>query len=65
MDFPTEGTREEIEAWRATNPWPWREELRRYTLANSTQECRDFQMQWEPIPYHLRSINQQKGKLHE
>jgi hypothetical protein len=43
-------TREAIEAWRAANPWPWFEELRAYTLANSEPEVREYQMQWEPEP---------------
>ena len=48
-----EMTKAELEAWRAANPWPWFEELRAYTLVNSTPEVREYQMQWEPLPVHL------------
>jgi hypothetical protein len=41
-------SREAIEAWRAANPWPWLEALHAYTLANSDQDVREYQMQWEP-----------------
>jgi len=48
--FTSQMTRAELEAWRAANPWPWFEELRAYTLKNSTREVREYQMQWEPPP---------------
>lgn len=43
-----DASQEAIEAWRAANPWPWFEELRAYTLANSERNVREYQMQWEP-----------------
>jgi hypothetical protein len=52
-NFPgRDASSEEIEAWRAANPWPWFEELRAYTLANSTPEVREYQTQWEPKATH-------------
>ena len=43
-----DASQEAIEAWRAANPWPWFEELRTYTLANSDPDVREYQMKWEP-----------------
>lgn len=51
--FRKEATRAEIEAERAAmGPWPWFEELWRWTDEHSTPEVRARRNRWDPPPSH-------------
>jgi len=47
-----EENRAEIEDRRASDPWPWLEELHAWNERNSTAEVRALRRRWDPPPSH-------------